>query len=146
MDILNILKYRLEIVDDSLTTNQLIDQLVSSGPLHEPLQLMEVDNVVKRHYQWLRYLPHVRSFYSVRSNNDVRILSTTILLDCGFICSSKAEVMQIMELGVEAEWILLRDAAKSKEMLKFARRKRLSIVFENEQELRQIHRYYPEAE
>ncbi|XP_065073930.1 ornithine decarboxylase-like [Ochlerotatus camptorhynchus] len=146
MDILNILKYGLEIVDDSLTTKELIDQLVSIGPLQEPLHLTELDNVVKRHYQWLRHLPRVHPYYTVRSNNDARILGTTVLLDCGYICSSKAEVMQIMELGVEPEWILLKDAAKTTELLKFARRKRLTVVFEHEQELRQIHQHYPEAE
>lgn len=146
MDILNNLKYRLEIVDDSLTTKQLIDQLVSIGPLQEPLHLTELDNVVKRHYQWLQHLPRIHPYYTVRSNNDARILGTTVLLDCGYTCSSKAEAMQIMELGVEPEWILLKDAAKTPELLKFARRKRLAVVFENEQELRQIHQHYPEAE
>lgn len=146
MDVLKVLKHRLEVVDDSLTTKQLIDQLVSIGPLQEPLHLTELDNVVKRHYQLLRHLPRVHPYYTVRSNNDVRILGITVLLDCGFICSSKAEVMQIMELGVEPEWILLKGAAKSTELLKFARRKRLAVIFEDEHELRLIDQHYPEAE
>nr|XP_029733091.1 ornithine decarboxylase-like [Aedes albopictus]XP_029733098.1 ornithine decarboxylase-like [Aedes albopictus] len=146
MDLLNVLKCRLEIVDDSITTRQLIDELVSCGPLDAPVHLTELDNVVKRHYQWVRHMPVVHPFYTVRSNNDTRILGATVLLDCGYVCTSKVEAMQVLELGVDPEWILLKSAADSDDLLKFARRKRLLLTFRDEQELRSIHRSYPEAE
>ncbi|XP_062555515.1 ornithine decarboxylase-like isoform X2 [Armigeres subalbatus] len=146
MDLLNILKCRLEIVDDGVTTNRLIDELVSFGPLEASVHLTELDKVVKRHYQWIRHLPVVHPFYTVRNNNDLRILGTTVLLDCGYVCTSKSEVLQVLELGVDPEWILLKSAAGNDELLKFARRKRLLLAFNNEQDLRNIHHFYPEAE
>lgn len=146
MDLLTVLKCRLEIIDDSITTKQLIDELVSFGPLEAPVHLTELDNVVKRHYQWVRHLSAVHPFYTVRTNNDLRILGTTVLLDCGYVCSSKIEVMQVLELGVDPEWILLKSAADSDDLLKFAQRKRLLLSFSTERELRNIHHVYSEAE
>ncbi|KAL9697794.1 hypothetical protein quinque_001235 [Culex quinquefasciatus] len=148
MEILNVLKCRLEIVDDAVSSRQLVDQLISDAPrTEEPLlHLTELDCVVKRHYDWLRNLPRVRPYYTVGSNDDVRIIGTTALLDCGYVCSSKAEVLKVLEFRVDPGVVLLERVGGNAELLRFARRKDVRVVFDSEEELRMIHQYFPEAE
>ncbi|XP_058823352.1 ornithine decarboxylase-like [Topomyia yanbarensis] len=146
MDILNILKHQLEVVDDSVSTKQLIDQLVSTGSPEQPVRLVELDNVVKRHCEWLHHLPRVHPFYNVQCNDDSRILGTAVLLDCGFVCASRAEIGKILSLGVDPNWIILSQPEISVELLKFARRKSVKLMVDSEDELHQIQQYYPEAE
>ncbi|XP_053698283.1 ornithine decarboxylase 1-like [Sabethes cyaneus] len=146
MDVLSALAERVDIVDDTTSSADLVDRLVSLGPREEPLHLVELDTVVKRHYDWLRHLPRVRPFYAIKSNDEAPIVETTILLDCGFDCASKAEVQRMLEFGVAPERIIFAQPIKTIESLEFARENKIRTVFDNEAELRKIQQYYPGAE
>ncbi|XP_058812550.1 ornithine decarboxylase 1-like [Topomyia yanbarensis] len=146
MDVLSVLKCRLEIVDDSVSSKELVDRIVALGPREEPLHLVELDTVVKRHYDWLRHLPRVRPFYAIKSNDDASIVETTLLLGCGYDCASKAECERVLGFGVDRERIIFAQPAKTIESLVYAREKGLRTVFDSEYELWKIHQYYPEAE
>ncbi|KXJ81862.1 hypothetical protein RP20_CCG017282 [Aedes albopictus] len=145
MDILSVLRSRLEIVDDCVTSKQLVDRLVARGPLEESLHLTELDTLVKRHYQWLKYLPRVRPFYAIKSNDEPSLVETTILLGCGYDCASTGELKRILGFRVDPERIMFGQPAKTIESLEFAKKMKLRTVFDSEDELRKIHRYYPEA-
>ncbi|XP_058467191.1 ornithine decarboxylase 1-like [Malaya genurostris] len=146
MDLLSVLKCRLEIVDDSVSSKDLVDRIVARGPREEPLHLVELDTVVKRHYDWLRHLPRVHPFYAIKSNDDETIVDTLLLLGCGFDCASKAECNRILELGVNRERIIFAQPSKTIESLLYAKEKGLRTVFDSDYELRNIHQYYPDAE
>ncbi|XP_058812549.1 ornithine decarboxylase 1-like [Topomyia yanbarensis] len=146
MDVLSVLKCRLEIVDDSVSSKELVDRVVALGPREEPLHLVELDTVVKRHYDWIRHLPRVRPFYAIKSNNEASIVETTLLLGCGYDCASKAECQRVLGFGVDRERIIFNQPAKTIESLEYAREKRLRTVFDSEFELRKIHQYYSDAE
>ncbi|XP_055585128.1 ornithine decarboxylase 1-like [Uranotaenia lowii] len=146
MDILSVLSGRLEVVDDSTSSGELVNKLVSRGPTEEPLQLVELDNFVKRHYEWLKCLPRVRPFYAVKSNDDPALVETSILLGCGYDCASKSEVRRMLGLGVSRDKIIYAQPAKTIEGLQFAKERNIRTVFDSESELRKIHQIYPEAE
>ncbi|KAL1401373.1 hypothetical protein pipiens_006652 [Culex pipiens pipiens] len=146
MDLLSVLKCRLEVVDDEVSSRDLVNRLVALGPQEEPLHLIELDTLVKRHYQWLRHLPRVRPFYAIKSNDDAALVETAILLGCGFDCASKAEVHRVLGFGVDRERIIFAQPAKTIESLRYAREKKIRTVFDSEFELRKLHEHYPEAE
>ncbi|XP_055585129.1 ornithine decarboxylase 1-like [Uranotaenia lowii] len=146
MNLLKVLSGRLEVIDDSTSSSDLVNRLVAVGPTEESLHLVELDNLVKRHYQWLTCLPRVRPFYAIKSNNDPAVVETLALLGCGFDCASKGEVQRVLDLGVPREAIIYAQPAKTIEGLLFARERNVRTVFDCELELRKIQQYYPEAE
>ncbi|XP_062549881.1 ornithine decarboxylase 1-like [Armigeres subalbatus] len=145
MDVLSVLKTRLEIIDDSVTSNELVNRLVARGPLEESLHLTELDTLVKRHYQWLKHLPRVRPFYAIKSNDEPSIVETTLLLGCGYDCASTGELKRVLGFRVDPDRIMFGQPMKTIESLEFARKLKVRTVFDCESELRKIHQYYPEA-
>lgn len=146
MSLLSVLKNRVQIVDDEISSRDLVNRFVSEGPQEEPLHLTEVDTMVKRHYEWLQHLPRVDPYYAIKSNDDAALVEATVLLGFGYDCASLAEVRRILELGVDRERIIFAQPQKTIVSLKYAREKRVRTVFDCESELRKIHQYYPEAE
>lgn len=140
------LKNRLEIVPDSETSKNLVDRLVALGPQEEPLHLIELDNLIKQHYAWLRHLPRVNPFYAIKSNDEPTIVATSVLLGIGYDCASKSELKRVLAHGVNSEKIIFAQPAKTIEALKFARESKVRTVFDSEFELKKIQQYYPEAE
>ncbi|KAL9694304.1 hypothetical protein quinque_013589 [Culex quinquefasciatus] len=140
------LKNRLEIVPDSETSKNLVDRLVALGPQEEPLHLIELDNLIKQHYAWLRHLPRVNPFYAIKSNDEPTIVATSVLLGIGYDCASKSELKRVFAYGVNSEKIIFTQPAKTIEALKFARESKVRTVFDSEFELKKIQQYYPEAE
>lgn len=140
------LKNRLEIVPDSVTSKHLVDRLVALGPQEEPLHLIELDNLIKQHYAWLRHLPRVNPFYAIKSNDEPSIVATSVLLGIGYDCASKSELERVLAHGVNSEKIIFAQPAKTIDALKFARESKVRTVFDSEFELKKIQQYYPEAE
>lgn len=146
MSLLSVLKNRVEIVDDSVSSRDLVNRLASEGPQEEPLHLMEVDTLVKRHYEWLQHLPRVDPYYAIKSNDEAALVEATVMLGFGYDCASMAEVRWMLELGVDRERIIFAQPQKTIVSLKYAREQRVRTVFDCESELRKIHQHYPEAE
>lgn len=146
MSLLDVLKNRIEIVDDSVSSRDLVNRLVAQGPQEEPLHLTELDTLVKRHYEWLQQLPRVKPFYAVKSNDEPALVEATVLLGFSYDCASMAEVRRMLELGVDRERIIFAQPQKTIGSLQYAREKRILTVFDGEAELRKIHQHYPEAE
>ncbi|EAT48997.1 AAEL000044-PB [Aedes aegypti] len=146
MSLLSVLKNRVEIVDDSVSSRDLVNRLVTQGPQEEPLHLTEVDTLVKRHYEWLQHLPRVKPYYAVKSNDEASLVEATVLMGLGYDCASMAEVRRMLELGVERERIIFAQPQKTIVSLQYARKHKILTVFDSECELRKIHQHYPEAE
>ncbi|XP_062565319.1 ornithine decarboxylase-like [Armigeres subalbatus] len=146
MNILSALKNRVEIVDNSVTSRDLVNRFVAQGPQEEPLHLTEVDSLVKRHYEWSLHLPRVEPFYAIKSNDEASLVEATVLLGCGYDCASMAEVRRMLELGVDRRRIIFAQPQKTIVSLQYAREKRILTVFDSACELKKIHQYYPEAE
>nr|XP_019538006.2 ornithine decarboxylase 1-like [Aedes albopictus] len=146
MSLLSVLKNRVEIIDDSVSSRDLVNRFVAEGPQEEPLHVTEVDALVKRHYEWLQHLPRVSPYYAVKSNDDDALVEATVLLGLGYDCASMAEVRRMLEFGVDRERIIFAQPQKTIVSLNYARENRVRTVFDCESELRKIHQYYPEAE
>ncbi|XP_038106318.1 ornithine decarboxylase 1-like [Culex quinquefasciatus] len=149
MSVMDSLQDHIEIIPDEVTSNELIDRLVAQGPQEEPLHLIELDAVIKRHQDWIRHLPRVRPFYAIKSNNEPALVKTISLLGCGFDCASIAEIQRVQQLGADRERMIFAQPMKTVGSLKLARELnclKLRTVFDSATELRKIQLYYPEAE
>ena len=102
--------------------------------------------VVAQHVQWQRLCPRVEPFYAVKCNNDPAILQTLALLGTGFDCASRAEIDQVLQMGVSPERIIFANPCKIKSHVEFAKQKDVAMMtFDDEHELEKIKKIYPDA-
>ncbi|ETN57750.1 ornithine decarboxylase [Anopheles darlingi] len=124
-----------------------IDRIIEAGTREHPLHVLDLDDVVRKHLNWLRTMPRVTPFYAVKCNDDPAILATLARLGTGFDCASEAEIRTILGLGVKPERILFAHPIKSIPALAFARSHGIRrMTFDNECELEKVAKEYPDAE
>ena len=112
----------------------------------EAFFLTDLGKVVGQYDQWRSLCPRVEPFYAVKCNNDPAILQTLATLRTGFDCASKAEIEQILEMGVSPERIIFANPCKMKSHVEYAREKKVAMMtFDDEHELEKIKKIYPDA-
>ncbi|XP_058128090.1 ornithine decarboxylase 1-like [Anopheles ziemanni] len=137
----------LTLISDDTAIGDVVRDIILQGPHEEPLHVLDLDDVVQKHYGWCEQMPRVRPFYAVKCNDDPRILQTLITLGLGFDCASKGELERMLDFGVKPERIIFAQPAKSIPSLLYARSKQVSVMtFDSAVELEKIHQYYPEAQ
>nr|XP_040235752.2 ornithine decarboxylase 1-like [Anopheles coluzzii] len=136
----------LTLLADEASIGDVIQDVVRMGPHEEPLHVLDLDDVVRKHYGWCAQMPRVKPYYAVKCNDDPRILQTLMTLGTGFDCASKGEMERMLGYGVKPESIIFAQPAKSIPSLLYARSKQVSVMtFDGAVELEKIHQYYPEA-
>ncbi|XP_040170013.1 ornithine decarboxylase 1-like [Anopheles arabiensis] len=136
----------LTLISDDMSIGDVIRDVVRMGPHEEPLHVLDLDDVVRKHYGWCAQMPRVKPYYAVKCNDDPRILQTLMTLGTGFDCASKGEMERMLGYGVKPESIIFAQPAKSIPSLLYARSKQVSVMtFDGAVELEKIHQYYPEA-
>uniref|UniRef100_T1DHT0 ornithine decarboxylase n=1 Tax=Anopheles aquasalis TaxID=42839 RepID=T1DHT0_ANOAQ len=146
MELFNRITSRVECVDDCVPLNGLIDRTIASGPHEAPIHILEVDTIVSQYTEWLRYLPRVRQYYAIKSNDADTVVDTIALLGAGFDCASLPEIKRVIGLGVSPRSIIYAQPSKSIQSLCYIRSKGIRTVFDNEFELEKIAKHCPEAE
>ncbi|KFB49765.1 AGAP011806-PA-like protein [Anopheles sinensis] len=137
----------LTLISDEMSIVEVVRDIVSKGPHEDPLHVLDLDDVVRKHKRWCEQMPRVSPFYAVKCNDDPRILQTMIKLGLGFDCASKGELERMVDFGVEPERIIFTQPAKSIPSLLYAHSKKVSVMtFDSSIELEKIHQYYPEAQ
>ena len=104
-------------------------------------------DVVKKHNKWVSKMPRVEPFYAVKCNPDQGILQVLAALGTGFDCASKAEIEQVLSLGVDSSRIVYANPCKMRSNIQYARDESISkMTFDNEEELLKIKQFYPDAQ
>ena len=84
---------------------------------------------------------------AVKCNPDAEVLRLLAALGAGFDCASKAEIEQILKLGVSPSRIIYAQPCKTKSHVRYAAQQNVKqMTFDNADELYKIHSLYPEAE
>ena len=92
-------------------------------------------------------MPRVEPFYAVKCNNDPGIMQILASLGTGFDCASKAEIEQVLSLGVDPSRIVYANPCKMRSHIKSAREESVSMMtFDNEEELRKVKDFFPDAQ
>lgn len=106
----------------------------------------DLGDVVGKFVKWKQLLPRVEPFYAVKCNQDEQVVKLLADLGTGFDCASKAEIAQVMKLGVSPSRIIYANPCKQKSFLKYAAKQGVDkMTFDNEAELVKIKDLYPEA-
>ncbi|KAK8079244.1 ornithine decarboxylase [Apiospora phragmitis] len=93
----------------------------------------DLGEVYRQHMRWKKNLP--------------RVLQLLAALGTGFDCASKAEIEQVLNMGVDAERIIYAQPCKTNSYVRYVANKGVKqMTFDNADELRKIAKLYPEAE
>lgn len=104
-------------------------------------------DIVAKFVKWKQLLPRVEPFYAVKCNQDHQVIKLLADLGTGFDCASKAEIMQVLKLGVSSSRIIYANPCKQKSFLKYAEKQNVDLMtFDNEAELIKIKALYPNAQ
>ncbi|KAK7959841.1 ornithine decarboxylase [Apiospora aurea] len=107
----------------------------------------DLGEVYRQHMRWKKNLPRVKPFYAVKCNPDPQVLQLLAALGTGFDCASKAEIEQVLNMGVDAERIIYAQPCKTNSYVRYVATKGVKqMTFDNADELRKIAKLYPEAE
>lgn len=84
---------------------------------------------------------------AVKCNPDPKLLHLLSELGTGFDCASKAEIEQVLNLGVDPTRIIYAQPCKTNSYVRYVANKGVrQMTFDNADELRKIARLYPDAE
>jgi diaminopimelate decarboxylase len=112
----------------------------------EAFYTVDLGCVLKKYQQWVRALPRVKPFYAVKCNPNNAIVKTLAGLGVNFDCASKAEISQVLGMGVAASRIIYANPTKMKNHIVFAKNSGVDLMtFDNVFELQKIAECYPEA-
>jgi ornithine decarboxylase len=107
----------------------------------------DLGEVYRQHLRWKRNLPRVKPFYAVKCNPDTKLLGLLSALGTGFDCASKAEIEQVLNLGVDPSRIIYAQPCKTNSYVRYVAQQGVrQMTFDNADELRKIARLYPDAE
>ncbi|XP_039466669.1 ornithine decarboxylase-like isoform X1 [Oreochromis aureus] len=139
----------IDILETGKSISDVIDgkirQLYSVGS-EEPFYVVNLDNILERHLQWISLLPRVKPFYAVKCNNTTAVLKMLSALDTGFDCASKAEIELALSLGVKPDDIIYAHTTKPLSHIRYACAHRVNLMtFDNEEELLKISLVHPQA-
>ncbi|XP_021357055.1 ornithine decarboxylase-like [Mizuhopecten yessoensis] len=96
-----------------------------------------------RLHQTPGYIP---SKTAMKCNNDEKIVDVLMKLGSSFDCASKAEIQQVLELGVDPSRIIYANPCKQNSHLTYAKEHNVDLMtFDTEEELIKVKMLYGSA-
>ncbi|KAI4093216.1 MAG: hypothetical protein LQ348_002446 [Seirophora lacunosa] len=107
----------------------------------------DVGEVYRQHLRWKMNLKRVKPHYAVKCNPDTEVLRLLAALGTGFDCASKAEIEQVLTLGVDPSRIIYAQPCKTKSYVRYAAEHGVrQMTFDNSDELYKTKAHFPDAE
>jgi len=122
-----------------------IEELEAQG-LDDAFFIGDMGDIVRKYVNWKKLLPRVQPFYAVKCNTEDRVVKLLADLGTGFDCASKAEIAQVLALGVPESRIIYANPCKQKSFVKYAAKQNVDLMtFDNEAELIKMKALFPTA-
>lgn len=93
------------------------------SPPSDSFYTLSLTSLERVYSEWTEILPHVQPYYAVKCNPTREIVEFLAELGSNFDCASRAEIQQVLDIGVEPERILYANPCKSIEDIRFAKMK-----------------------
>jgi ornithine decarboxylase len=109
--------------------------------------IADLGEVYRQHLRWKLNLGRVKPHYAVKCNPDPQVLRLLAALGAGFDCASKAEIEQVLEMGIAPSRIIFAQPCKISSHLKYANKNGVKqVTFDNAEELYKTKKFCPDAE
>ncbi|KAF2198148.1 ornithine decarboxylase [Delitschia confertaspora ATCC 74209] len=107
----------------------------------------DLGEVYRQHLRWKKNLARVTPHYAVKCNPDPEVLRLLSALGTGFDCASKAEIEQVLKMGVDPSRIIYAQPCKTKSYVRYAAQNGVKqMTFDNADELYKTKQLFPDAE
>ncbi|CCX14237.1 pyridoxal-dependent decarboxylase [Pyronema domesticum] len=107
----------------------------------------DLGDVYRQHMRWKVNLPRIEPFYAVKCNGDPKVLELLASLGTGFDCASKAEIEQVLGMGIDPQRIIYANPCKTPSYVRWVAESGVRMLtFDNAEELYKIKRFYPTAQ
>ena len=107
----------------------------------------DMGEVYRQHMRWKTHLKRVTPHYAVKCNPDPVVLRLLAALGAGFDCASKAEIEQVLNMGVDPARIIYAQPCKTKSYLRYTAKQNVKqMTFDNTDELYKIKEIAPDSE
>ncbi|XP_034497069.1 antizyme inhibitor 2 isoform X5 [Ailuropoda melanoleuca] len=138
-------------VEEGFSTRDLLEELTlgasqaTAGDV-AAFFVADLGTVVRKHFCFLKCLPRVRPFYTVKCNSSPGVLKVLAELGLGFSCANKAEMELVQRIGVPASKIICANPCKQIAQIKYAAKHGVRLLsFDNEVELAKVVKSHPSA-
>ncbi|XP_046938862.1 antizyme inhibitor 2 isoform X6 [Lynx rufus] len=138
-------------VEEGFSTRDLLEELTlgasqaTTGDV-AAFFVADLGAVVRRHFCFLKCLPRVRPFYTVKCNSSPGVLKVLAELGLGFSCANKAEMELVQRIGIPAGKIIYANPCKQIAQIKYAAKHGVRLLsFDNELELAKVVKSHPSA-
>ncbi|MEN3202223.1 MAG: type III PLP-dependent enzyme [Atribacterota bacterium] len=112
-----------------------------------PLLVLLRERIIANYRAFQRFLPGVEVFYAVKANPHPLVVGLLASLGSSFDVASKQEIALVASFGVSPERMIFANTIKRREGILYARQVGVSLMtYDNEEELKKIARFYPEAQ
>ncbi|GJP75851.1 hypothetical protein CLOP_g6253 [Closterium sp. NIES-67] len=123
-----------------------IQRLIREMRLEDPFYVMDIGEIVRLFTGWTAAFPRVQPFYAVKCNPSPLLVSVLAALGAGFDCASKAEISQVLSMGVSPDSIIFANPCKMPSHITFASEMGVrATTFDSESELVKVHALNPSA-
>ncbi|KAG8229860.1 hypothetical protein J437_LFUL009135 [Ladona fulva] len=137
---------RIHVLDPGTGVWNVIRSIAESGVQEDAFYVCDIDDVVKKYEVWKQKLPRVYPHYAVKCNDSPLVLEVLAALGIGFDCASKAEMSQVIKMGVDPKRIIFANPAKPASHIRHAASLGVEVMtFDNEVELHKIRTLYSSA-
>lgn len=83
----------------------------------------------------------------MKCNHDPKVLQLLAALGTGFDCASKAELQQILDMGVDPQRIVYANPCKTASYVRYAAQENVRMMtFDNPEELYKVKKFFPNAQ
>jgi ornithine decarboxylase len=107
----------------------------------------DLGEVYRQHMRWKQRLPRVKPFFAVKSNPDPQVMRLLAELGAGFDCASKAEIEQVLSMGLNPDRIIYAQPCKTNSYVRFVKSVGVKrMTFDNADELHKVAKLFPGAE
>ncbi|KAM6314035.1 antizyme inhibitor 2 isoform 1-T4 [Podargus strigoides] len=136
-------------VEEGFTTRDLLENLLvelCQASDQQAFFVADLGDIVKKHLCFLKALPRVKPYFSVKCNSSEGVIRLLAELGTGFACTNKAEIARVQSIGVPADKIFYSSPCKQVAHIKYAASHGVQLVtFDNEVELSKVARSHPHA-
>ncbi|KAL0632928.1 Ornithine decarboxylase [Maublancomyces gigas] len=123
-----------------------IDPDVCEAGGEDAFFVADLGEVYRQHMRWKINLPRVEPFYAVKCNGDEKVLRLLAALGTGFDCASKAEIQQVLNIGVNPSRIVFANPCKTASYIRYAAEQDVrNMTFDNAEELYKVKKFFPHA-
>jgi ornithine decarboxylase len=136
----------VKIYDTKLDMFDIINQYLEKKKGEQSFILVDLGDIIRQYYKWKKNLPRITPYYAIKCNPCPIIIELLNKLGCCFDCASQQEILQAINLGVDAKNIIFANPCKPVDFIKFSRSNDVDLlVVDSSNELFKIKLYHPEA-